>query len=208
MLEVMKIKDEADILKNKLEVGGMLTYSKIKEAINTGDIQISDFDNSCLNPNSYNLHLDNELKVYDRGVWPFRKPLDCRKQNPVKRIIIPESGILLKPGKLYLGSTKEITYTDKYIPCIDGRSSTGRLGLSLHVTAGFGDIGFKGSWTLEITVVEPLIIYPGEEICQIYWFNPCGDTEHKYHGRYQDQREAVESKLYKGKLEEYLYGNV
>lgn len=70
--------------------------------------------------------------------------------NAVKKLIIPEEGLLLEPRRLYLGRTNEFTKTDKYIPMLEGRSSTGRLGLFIHVTAGFGDVGFAGFWTLEI----------------------------------------------------------
>jgi deoxycytidine triphosphate deaminase len=55
------------------------------------------------------------------------------------------------------------------VPMLEGRSSTGRLGLFIHVTAGFGDIGFAGFWTLEIFCVQPVKIYPDVEICQIYY---------------------------------------
>ncbi|HEY5575676.1 MAG TPA: dCTP deaminase, partial [Clostridiaceae bacterium] len=100
------------------------------------EIVIEPFSEKQLNPNSYNLKLHNELLVYDEEV------LDMKKQNKVKSIVIPEEGLVLEPGKLYLGRTVEYTETDKYVPMLEGRSSVGRLGLFIHVTAGFGDVGF------------------------------------------------------------------
>ena len=83
----------------------------------------------------------------------------------------------MEPGKLYLGRTLEYTKTKKYVPMLEGRSSIGRLGMFVHITAGFGDIGFEGFWTLEIFVVQPLKIYPNVEICQIYFHSIDGDYD-------------------------------
>ena len=77
-----------------------------------------------------------------------------KKDNPIRKINIPDDGLLLEPNKLYLGRTVEYTRTDKFIPMLEGRSSTGRLGLFIHVTAGFGDVGFAGYWTLEMFCIQ------------------------------------------------------
>lgn len=130
-------------------------------------------------------------------------PLDMNSNNDIIHFMIPESGYVLKPGILYIGRTVERTSSDKFIPMINGRSSGGRLGLSIHVCAGFGDIGFDGTWTLEITVVEPLIIYPNTEIAQVCYFKPCGSTKMLYNGRYNKQIDATSSRFYKSKEEVY-----
>ena len=98
--------------------------------------------------------MHNELLVYEEKV------LDMKKPNKTKRLIIPEEGLVLEPGRLYLGRTLEYTKTDKYVPMLEGRSSIGRLGLFIHVTAGFGDVGFSGYWTLEIFCIQPIRVYP------------------------------------------------
>lgn len=174
----------------------MLTGSEIKNRINNGTISIIPYNESQLNPNSYNLKLSPILKRYtfSDGI------LDSRKPNKTETIEIPDSGLILEPGVLYLGSTVEETNCDDLVPCIDGRSSIARLGINVHITAGFGDVGFKGHWTLEITVVHPIIIYPNMEICQIYFEEVIGDTDMKYHGKYQNQNAPQESRLY----EEYI----
>ena len=125
------------------------------------EIVIEPFDEKRLNPNSYNLSLHNQLLVYENEL------LDMKTPNPVKQLTIPEEGLVLDPGKLYLGRTQEFTKTESFVPMLEGRSSVGRLGLFIHVTAGFGDVGFAGYWTLEIFCVQPIRIYPGVEICQI-----------------------------------------
>ena len=121
----------------------MLTAAAIMSAVENKEIVISDFSTERLNPNSYNLRLSPKLLRYTSH------NLDMFKENPVEEIEISKDGYLLRPDEFYLGSTIESTYTPKHIPCIDGRSSIARLGIFVHVTAGFGDIGFNGRWTLE-----------------------------------------------------------
>lgn len=147
------------------------------------EIIIEPFDQSRVNPNSYNLTLHNELLVYENH------ELDMKKLNPTKRITIPEEGLVLEPNRLYLGRTNEFTKTEGFVPMLEGRSSTGRLGLFIHVTAGFGDVGFAGYWTLEIFCIQPIRIYPNAEICQIYYHSIEGDYEPYKSGKYQNNPE-------------------
>lgn len=113
--------------------------------------------------------------------------LDPKKDNETIDTEIPEEGYVLLPGCLYLGETEEYTETYGFIPNIDGRSTTGRLGIEIHRTAGFGDNGFCGKWTLEITVTHPVIVYPGMEIGQLYYEVIDGDASITYNGKYQNQ---------------------
>lgn len=169
----------------------MLTASKILEEIKEGNIYISDFNIDQLNPNSYNIKLANILKYYTS------KTLDPHDSKTLEtnNLIIPDEGIILVPGILYIGSTKETIGTNKYISSIDGRSSIGRLGIQIHMTAGFGDIGFNGTYTLEITVVHPVHIYPDMLIGQVYFEKPDGNIDFLYNGRYQNQSEPVASRI-------------
>lgn len=203
--------------------GAMLTGHEIQKQIQKGNIEITPYDEKCINPNSYNLKLHPQLLTYDRTstqidpkyyriledpssyaicniprkVLSAINPLDMLSHNRTAEVIIPEKGYVLLPGVLYIGRTVERTTTDKYIPMINGRSSGGRLGLSIHICAGFGDIGFSGTWTLEITVVEPLIIYPNQEIAQICFYKPYGKVKDLYRGRYIGQTDATPSRFYK-----------
>ena len=154
------------------------------------EIIIEPFDRSRVNPNSYNLTLHNELLVYENN------ELDMKKLNPTKRITIPEEGLLLEPNRLYLGRTNEFTKTDGFVPMLEGRSSTGRLGLFIHVTAGFGDVGFSGYWTLEIFCIQPIRIYPNAQICQIYYHTIDGDYEPYSSGKYQNNTDIQPSLMY------------
>lgn len=168
----------------------ILSGLKIKEKLGK-EILIEPYCEKLLNPNSYNLRLNNELLIYKN------KNLDMKCINQVEKIIIPEDGLLLEPGKLYLGRTYEFTKTDCYVPMLEGRSSIGRLGLFIHVTAGFGDVGFNGFWTLEIMCIQPIRIYPYIEICQIFYHSIEGEYTKYKSNKYQNNSDIQPSLLYK-----------
>ncbi len=155
------------------------------------NIVIDPFDDSRLNPNSYNLTLHDELMVYEEVV------LDMRKANRVRRMVIPHEGLVLQPHQLYLGRTVERTETHNLVPMIEGRSSIGRLGLFVHVTAGFGDVGFRGYWTLEMFAVQPVRIYAGVAICQIFYHDIEGPFIEYSSDKYQGNTDIQPSLLFK-----------
>ena len=155
------------------------------------EIVIEPFDERYLNPNSYNLRLHHELLVYEDVI------LDMKKENKTRQLTIPEEGLVLEPGKLYLGRTLEYTKTDNYVPMLEGRSSIGRLGLFIHVTAGFGDVGFSGYWTLEMFCIQPIRIYAGVQICQIYYHTIEGDFDKYSSGKYNNNTGIQPSLLFR-----------
>jgi len=155
------------------------------------DIIIEPYDDKYLNPNSYNLRLHNELLVYKNSV------LDMKTPNETERIIIPEEGLILEPNRLYLGRTLEYTETYNLVPMLEGRSSIGRLGIFIHITAGFGDIGFCGYWTLEIFAIQKVKIYPYVPVCQIFYHTVEGEFEEYKQGKYQKNKDIQPSLLYK-----------
>ncbi|MEX0939728.1 MAG: dCTP deaminase [Candidatus Babeliales bacterium] len=168
----------------------ILSGNEIYRQLNK-NIIIEPFHYAQLNPNSYNLRLHNKLLVYTDSI------LDMKRKHETKGIIIPQEGIVLEPNKLYLGRTIEYTKTENFVPMLEGRSSIGRLGLFIHVTAGFGDVGFAGFWTLEIFCIQPIRIYPSTEICQIYYHTIHGDFTRYQSNKYQDNKDIQPSFLYK-----------
>lgn len=155
------------------------------------DIIIDPYDELKLNPNSYNLSLHNELLIYTD------MQLDMKKENKFEKLLIPDDGLPLEPNRLYLGRTIEYTETHNLVPMLEGRSSIGRLGLFVHVTAGFGDVGFKGFWTLEIFCIQPVKIYSGVEVCQIYYHTIEGEYENYSSGKYQNNSGIQPSLLFR-----------
>lgn len=166
----------------------ILSGQEIKRRLGT-DIRIDPFCDKQLNPNSYNLRLHNELMVYEEVV------LDVKVANRYRRLEIPPEGLVMSPSQIYLGRTVEHTETHNLVPMIEGRSSLGRLGLFVHVTAGFGDAGFCGYWTLEMFAVQPIRIYAGLQICQIIYHTLEGQAE-EYRSKYQNNTDIQPSLLY------------
>lgn len=162
----------------------ILVDNDILRAIEAGVIKIDPFDRACLGTNSYDVHLAETLLTYKNRDWPSVLPdrsvsvfyggLDCRAENLTVPSTIQPAGHWLLPGELYLASTIEYTESHVHVPMLNGKSSLGRLGLSIHVTAGSGDVGFCNHWTLEMTVVRPLRIYAGMPIGQLLWFEASG----------------------------------
>ncbi len=152
----------------------ILSDLEILAAIEAGQIVIEPFDRAKLGTNSYDVHLGPSLAVYDAAV------LDAREHNTISHFDIPDEGIVLQPGRLYLGVTKEYTETHATVPFLEGKSSVGRLGIDIHATAGKGDVGFCNYWTLEISVSMPVRVYAGMPVGQLIYFTVSGNIENYY----------------------------
>jgi len=152
----------------------ILTDLKILEEMKTGSIVISPFDKKHLGSNSYDVHLGKHLAVYRSDI------LDAKVHNEVDHFEIPLDGLILLPHRLYLGVTEEYTETHRHVPFLEGKSSIGRLGIDIHATAGKGDIGFCNTWTLEISVKQPVRVYRGMPIGQLIYFEVSGDIGTDY----------------------------
>jgi dCTP deaminase len=155
----------------------ILSDTRIVEEIARGTIVISPFDRKNLGSNSYDVHLANILATYRDDV------LDARLHNTIEYVEIPDSGFLLLPHRLYLGVTEEYTETHAHVPFLEGKSSVGRLGIDIHATAGKGDVGFCNTWTLEISVKQPVRIYHGMPIGQLIYFEIAGDVTTSYRSK-------------------------
>ena len=160
----------------------ILSDSRILEEIEKGTIKLVPYDRECLGSNSYDVHLGSTLDME-----------------------IPDEGIVLYPHIFYLGVTLEYTETHAHVPFLEGKSSTGRLGIDIHATAGKGDVGFCGNWTLEISVKQPVKVYKGMPIGQLIYFPVDGEIEVKYNqkknAKYAGQHnKPVESMMWKNKF--------
>lgn len=142
----------------------ILSDTDIAAAIAASEIVIEPFDLKALGSNSYDVHLSPYVRIYEAGT------LDAMVDNPVLDREIGPGGYVLQPGQLYLMSTVEYTRCSKHVPFLDGKSSIGRLGITIHCTAGRGDVGFRGHWTLEVHVVRPVRVYAGMPIGQLIFF--------------------------------------
>ena len=168
----------------------LLSGEEIRRRIGD-DLKIDPFDPERLNPNSYNLALHHELLIYEEVV------LDAASPNRYRRIEIPSEGLTLQPDQLYLGRTVEYTETHRLVPMIQLRSSLGRLGLIINPGGAFGDVGYCGTWTLEIHCVQPVRIYPNMQICQIYYLQLQGQCEEYCSDKYQNSRDIQPSLMFR-----------
>jgi dCTP deaminase len=152
-------------------------------------IDIRPFNLNQINPNSYDFRLGTVIKTYANYV------LDPRIPNLTVETIIPEEGLVLMPGRIYLGHTLETMGSDHYVPIIRGKSSTARLGLFVHVTADLIDIGSHNQWTLQMNPVQPIRVYPQMRIGQVTFWKVRGRIV-LYAGKYQGSMGPTESKIH------------
>lgn len=155
----------------------ILTREAIRRSVAAGSITIQPFDEALLNPNSYNYRLGPYVKVAPVGTLDPLSPTDWPE------IEIPEEGMVLEPGRLYLGHTLERIGSRMFVTSLIGRSSIGRLGLFLQISADLGHQGAIHSWTLELAAVQPIRVYPGMRIGQVSFWVPAGEAT-EYRGRY------------------------
>lgn len=177
----------------------ILSDKEILAQLERGEIVIEPFDRNCLGTNSYDVHLSRHLAVYRDQV------LDAKKHNLVEELLIPDDGLELQPGRIYLGVTEEYTETHRAVPFLEGKSSIGRLGIDIHATAGKGDVGFCNTWTLEVSCVQPVRVYGGMPIGQLIYFTVQGEIEHLYNkkpgAKYNERTiRPVESMMWKNKF--------
>ena len=121
----------------------ILSDKRILEEIGKGTIKLAPYDRECLGSNSYDVHLGKWLATYREHI------LDAKKHNEIEYFEIPEEGFVLYPHIFYLGVTLEYTETHAHVPFLEGKSSTGRLGIDIHATAGKAMLVFAGTGRLK-----------------------------------------------------------
>lgn len=164
----------------------ILTGKKICEEVKNGNIVLSDFDDKRINPNSYNYRLGEEIKIFD-GIGDHG-------EHRFHSETIPETGIKLMPGRMYLGVTHEIIGSNIYAMSLIGRSSMGRYGLFLQVSANLGHTTSCHRWTLELYACRPIILYPRMNIGQVSFWRNSGPVHcfGKTYARFSNPMERLE----------------
>jgi dCTP deaminase len=176
----------------------ILTHDAIQGYLKSGLISIEPFDPDQLREASYDVRLGSTILELRPESDPSpgmlisgdRVPvIDVAKPTPTYIREIPEKGMILYPWHLYLASTIEVVASHQHACVFDGKSSLGRLGISVHQCAGFIDPGFIGQVTLEITVIHPTRVYAGMAIGQLRWHaiegevKPYGGADSHYQGQ-------------------------
>lgn len=202
----------------------ILTGERIKQCVKDGSISIEPFKEGLVQPNSVDLTLGDEVRVYQefvslknpqgtdsynvsRGMqavvlppeqeydrllvegvgplWGNPEPpvLDAKRDNVSLSFKMDSSGWMVKPGILYLMHTAEVLNSNVFVTQLNGKSSLARLGIIIHFTAGYGDVGFKGQYTLEVSGIHPVRIYPGMKVAQAVFYTTDGPVT-EYSGNY------------------------
>lgn len=167
----------------------ILTGPQIESAVEQSDIVIRPFRKRQLAPNSYDFRLGNRCCVYTS------KTLDAAKENSTRTFTIPKIGMVLQPDRIYLVNTEETMGSTRYVPIIRGRSSVGRLGIFIDITADLIDLGSINQWTLQLHAIHPVRIYPGMLVGQVTFWQTFG-RRRQYKGKYACQTSPVPSMSY------------
>ncbi len=167
----------------------VLTHDKIIERINQGDIGISPFDSKSVGAASVDFHLGSQFRIFE----PSEQAYHLNNQADYKditRLTTVKDHFVLNPNQMVLGITQEkLKLSNNLCGWIEGRSSIGRMGLTVHITAGFIQPGVDNHQVLEIfnSAPVPLALHPGIAICQIVFQTTEGQAS--YQGQYQGQKE-------------------
>lgn len=168
----------------------ILTGNKIAEEVKNKKIVIEPFNPAAVTTNSYDLTLGSKLVMYTDEI------LDPKKEPKIKEFEIPDDGYEMKRGEFLLGCSNEFVGSDFYVPIIHAKSSIARLGLFIHITSGLFNIGSRANVTFNLYATMPVKLYKNMPIAQMTFWQTSGETDW-YRGKYQGDRGAVPSKIYK-----------
>ena len=158
----------------------VLSDRHIREQLESGGIVIDPLGEGCIQPSSVDLHTDRLFRVFRNDTTPFIDPKAAQEDLTELVEVDDGSAFILHPGEFVLGSTLErVGLGDDLVARLEGKSSSGRLGLLIHSTAGFVDAGWDGHLTLELSNVAnlPIAIYPGMKIGQISFLQMSSPAE-------------------------------
>jgi dCTP deaminase len=177
----------------------ILTGKQILEEIQKKTILIEPFRDDCIGPNSYDIHLGRYMATYSDRI------LDAKQHNSVEEIIISNDGYVLQPGTMYLAVSEEYTEVISHVPHLEGISSAARLGILINPASGKGSIGHCNTWTMEISVIQPVRVYHGMPIAQLIFYSVLGEVDVIYSNRKNSKYgnrsiKPVESMMWKNKF--------
>lgn len=161
----------------------ILTAAQIQQEVEAGNIVISPFSRQNLKSCSYSYHMGDEI---------LEQSVDAEGNEIAGAVPVPlhENGVLLQPLRLYLTNTHEHIGSEKYVTLLSGCREVAELGLFVQLSANLGNLGDAHRWTLELTCVQPVTIYPGQLIGQLTFWKPSGAVT-RYAGRYTSHSRPV-----------------
>ena len=185
----------------------ILSDRDIKKCLETGEILIEPLENPerQIQPSSVDLRIGNEFKGFRIIRKPCIDPMDKTDIDSYMESFYIDDGepFIIHPGEFALATTYEtVKLPDNLVARVEGRSSMGRLGITMHVTAGYIDPGFQGRITLEISNIGkmPVALYTGQRVCQIVFETMTSPSEKPYghpdrDSKYMGQQRPETSKI-------------
>lgn len=165
-----------------------LADKEIRKAVKSGEIIIRDFDESRLQPASYDILLSNKFIVSDNHSTAFVDPANGVFAKTREILIGPKDTFVLHPGVSVLGSSVDYFGSDKYLVHLSGKSSLARIGLVVHNTAGIVNPGHFLNITFELANLShvPIILRPNMPIGQVLFseLTSIPEKDYKKVGRY------------------------
>lgn len=165
----------------------ILSDKDINEYLKKGDIEIHPLEDieRQIQPSSVDLRIGSEFKGFKIIKKPFIDPKDPEDLDSYMESmhIENEESFIIHPNEFTLATTYEtVKIPDNLVARVEGRSSMGRLGITMHVTAGYIDPGFEGKITLEISNIGkmPVALYPGQRACQIVFETMISSADRPY----------------------------
>jgi len=184
----------------------ILSDKDIKEYLNEKRIVIEPLeDEEQIQPSSVDMRLGDEFKVFKVIRKPYIDPKDQEDLDSYMESTVVSEGeaFIIHPNEFALATTHEyVKVPDDIVARVEGRSSMGRLGVTMHVTAGYIDPGFEGKITLEISNIGamPVALYPGQRVCQIVFETMTSPAQMPYghperNSKYMGQKRPESSRI-------------
>lgn len=181
----------------------VLSDVDLKLVLSSGDLVIvSDTSKWKIQPASIDLTLYGEFLQFPKTT-PYNQIMEPSEPVPMERLT--QDYYLLRPGQFVLGCTEEYIHVPKHLAGrIEGKSSLGRLGQIVHITAGYIDPGFRGQLTLEFynAAPRPFMLRAGMPICQVSFMQMLSESVSAYDGKYQNASGPQESRYWQNFVKE------
>ena len=168
----------------------LLSDKDIKTEVKEGRIRIDEFDESRVQPASYDILLGNKFilteSYQNKYIDPVKKIFPKTREVEIK----DSEKFILHPGVSILGMSWDYFGSKDYLIQLSGKSSLARIGLLVHNTAGIINPGHYLNITLELCNLNnvPIILRPKMEIAQLLFSKLASPVNHDYKetGRYND----------------------
>ena len=184
----------------------ILSDEDLRKYLDEGKIVIDPLiDEKQIQPSSIDMRIGDEFKVFKVIRKPYIDPKDEEEIASYMESMVVDEGkaFIIHPNEFALATTYEyVKVPEDLVARVEGRSSMGRLGVTMHVTAGFIDPGFEGKITLEISNIGamPVALYPGQRVCQLVFETMTSPAERPYghpdrQSKYMGQKRPESSRI-------------